>query len=41
MQNMKEKCKEYDEQLKHRFYKFTCSLRNTAAEVNESEDEEP
>lgn len=43
MQNMKDKCKEYEEQLKHRFYKFSSGLRNSAAvkRNNESEDEEP
>ena len=40
MQNMKDKCKEYEEQLRHRFYKFNSSLKNSV-ELVESEDEEP
>ena len=42
MQNMKERCKELDECLKHRFYKIrTAGLNATQGQRNDSEDEEP
>lgn len=40
VQNMKERCKEYEEQLKHRYYKFKCSIR-TSQSPNKTDDEEP
>ena len=40
MVNMREKCKEYEESLKHRFFKIKTGLTD-AANVSDSEDEEP
>ena len=40
MINMRDKCKEYEESLKHRYFKITTSLKDEP-NVSESEDEEP
>ena len=40
IQNMKEKCKEMEETLEHRYFKITTGLRNFQSN-NKPEDQEP
>lgn len=40
MVNMRERCKEYEESLKHRYFKIKTGLKDVANE-SDSENEEP